>query len=157
MGLGLRLVLPLKLGCLPRATGLGSSMRSEKHTPESRVTGIVLGDADRGMAAAFGAVSNAGATGAFDDTEVEGARYELPLRLKRRSRPPMGPLVLALALASPTALPSSMLVRVSVGESGLERMEPIQPIFWPQLPLLNRFCACSYDAPSGSDGTRPSE
>lgn len=116
-----------------------------------------MGEAERGMAAADEAESKAGATGAADEAEADtlaaGARYELLLKLKRRRRLPMVPL----APASPLTLPSSMLVLLSVGESGPGRIVFIQPIFWPQLPLLNLFCACSYEAPNGNEGTLPKE
>ena len=125
------MVLPLKLGWRPRVAVLPSS----KQTPESRATGMALGDADRGTESAEGADSKAGATGAEAETAPVGALYELPLRLKRRSKLPIVPL----PFPSLTALPSSMLVLLSVGDSGPGRMVFIQPIFWPQLPLLNLF------------------
>jgi len=108
---------------------LTSSILSVKLTPESRVTGIALGEAERGTASADEAESKAGATGAAEEAEAEtapvGARYELPLRLKRRSRLPIVPL----AGPSLTALPSSMLVLLIGGESGPGLMVFIQPIF----------------------------
>ncbi len=125
MGLGLRFVLPLKLGWRPRVAP-ASGIWSVKQIPESRVTGMSLGDADRGTEAAEGgAASKAGVTGAPDGLVAAGARYELPLRLKRRSKFPMAP---PPAPSLPT-LPSSMLVLLSVGERGPGLMVFIQPIF----------------------------